>query len=104
VERARRYWEDGLALSRGLSVENQQLLFTGVFSQHLAQLARASGDHVLALRYGTKAVAALDRYVDRLPPSSRFDRFRTNGRPAVPRGAVKRGRFRRPDFPPWVQR
>jgi CHAT domain-containing protein len=79
-DQARRYWEDGLALSRGLPIESVRLQFIGVFSQHLAVVARLSGDQTLALRYGTEAVAALERSVDQLPASHNFDRHRANGR------------------------
>ena len=79
VDQARRYWEEGLALSRGLPIETVRFQFTGLFLRHLAGLARSSGDQKLALRYGTEAVATLDRSVDQLPASHSFDRRRASG-------------------------
>ena len=63
---ARRYFEEGLQLAAAVPSAVRRLRFTGAFSQHLARLARASGDPALALRYGDEAVRALSGYLEQL--------------------------------------
>jgi tetratricopeptide (TPR) repeat protein len=89
--RARRYFEDGLKLAGALPNEAQRLQFTGVFSEHLARLARASGDWALAVRYGEEAVRSLSGYLERLPPQARFIRQQQNGRRLLTSSLVEVG-------------
>jgi CHAT domain-containing protein len=88
---ARRYFEEGLRLVGAVPNEGPRLLLTGVFSLHLARLARVSGDPALALRYGDEAVRALSAYVEQVPSKARFTRQQQNGRRLLTSSLVEVG-------------
>jgi CHAT domain-containing protein len=80
LNEARRHFQEGLELSKGLRERGRILFWSGMFSRSLATLALSQGDLQRALRHGGESVKFLEDHLALLPPHSQFELIRYRSR------------------------
>ena len=77
---ARRFQEEGAALTAAFEQSRSRLFWSAVFARGLAQVALAEADYPTAIRQGGEAIQALERFLASLHTDSPFDQARRSGR------------------------
>ena len=78
LKEARRYYQEGLDLTKTSTNAQRIVFFSGVLASGLAWAANLEGDNRAALGHGEEAVQSLERFLANLSPGPRFDTSRGN--------------------------